>query len=610
MKSGFFSLFLLSLLFFLSQEASNQTLDHQIFLRELENSNDNMYREFIQRYNDYLSGHPDDVAVIIEKCKFMEFAQYNADEEYNPNQEAFDSCTADLVRRFPDNPEVLIFQTSYLWGEDLEGVFEKAEVAIANNPDHWDRSLRSRLYIAVSDHHYWNDNYDSALIYIEKAGTEDSLYKYSLQYARILQNKGRNDEAVRVLLSGKDTANDLGTLSQKAGILLELQKFNEALDIYRRIDQLDSNYNDRSSLAATLEGIGHYEKAREYLVSDTAQNWDKETACRILLIHDLKYQDRDRCIESYNKFRNAGFSSDPLALFRLKLFFKHPALPWKFRDLPALFCLLLILALLIVVPSVWILPVYFIGHKWRYTERQKSYQPLWNLKVFWFISSGYLFASFFSIIRDPQWLYSMFNSSYYDAGQEVLGTSALIFMIVCAFIGLAVLYKVRPSIFGGRNWIIPNNIFLPLILLLAFKAVSTFYITIATKLGLNADEIARIPHLIMSSREDLEALVATHGKITGILFICLIGPLYEEILFRGVVLDSCHKYLNFNLANTVQSTLFASIHMSLFMFPLFFIFGFITGILRKKSDGLLPGIIFHVVNNAVAICITLSQLGG
>ncbi|HEX2395516.1 MAG TPA: CPBP family intramembrane glutamic endopeptidase, partial [Bacteroidales bacterium] len=155
----------------------------------------------------------------------------------------------------------------------------------------------------------------------------------------------------------------------------------------------------------------------------------------------------------------------------------------------------------------------------------------------------------------------------------------------------------------------PKNIFLPLIALLVFKVISTIYITTGMKLGLSVDEIARIPHLMMSSREDLEALIATHGKIIGIIFICLIGPLYEEIIFRGVVLDSCHKYLNFNLANTIQSTLFATIHMSLFMFPLFFVFGFITGILRKKSDGLLPGIIFHVVNNAIAIGVLLEQMG-
>ena len=62
----------------------------------------------------------------IEKCKFIQLAQYDDNEDYNPNQEAFDSCSTNLVQMFPEHPEVIIFQTTYLWGDKLKSVKIKA----------------------------------------------------------------------------------------------------------------------------------------------------------------------------------------------------------------------------------------------------------------------------------------------------------------------------------------------------------------------------------------------------------------------------------------------------------------------------------------------------
>ena len=106
------------------------TLDHRLFLEQINNSNNHVYNECLEKYNGYLTDHPNDVSVHIEKCKFIQYAQYDEEEEYNPNQEAFDSCSSALVDMFPSHPEIFLFQISYLWGDELKNVFDEAEIAL------------------------------------------------------------------------------------------------------------------------------------------------------------------------------------------------------------------------------------------------------------------------------------------------------------------------------------------------------------------------------------------------------------------------------------------------------------------------------------------------
>lgn len=137
-----------------------QTLDHEIFLQEIKNSSDQIYLQCLNKYESYLRKNPDDLRVHIEKCKFIQFAQYDEDEGINPNQAAFDSCVSSLVEKFPNEPEVLIFQISFLWGDELNDVFVKAENSVRENPQIWSRENLASLYLAISDNYYWEYNND------------------------------------------------------------------------------------------------------------------------------------------------------------------------------------------------------------------------------------------------------------------------------------------------------------------------------------------------------------------------------------------------------------------------------------------------------------------
>ncbi|MCL2132312.1 MAG: CPBP family glutamic-type intramembrane protease [Lentimicrobiaceae bacterium] len=589
-----------------------KTLDHELFLEKIKHSSDTIYRDCIKEYDAYLEKFPDDVSVLVEKCKFIQYAQSDESEYYNPNQAAFDSCYADVINRFPTHPEVLLFQTTYLWGDELENVFNNAEKSIAENPTKWSNENLAALYKAMANHYYYQDNHKQALTYMEKAVSYDNQYGFSLEYARILLKLDRKTEALAVLTSIPDTAKETWELVQKAYLLLELKAYPEALDIYNQVEQMDSTYIDKSDLAATLEGMEQYELARKYRVADTSESYDKKGAILRLLKHDMQYQDGAKCIASYNALRDLGYLSDPIGFHRIKLFFLHPTLPWKFRDLLGIASLLALLAILIIIPYVWILPVYFAGKRFNFLSPKNVYEPHWGFKTFWFVSIGFLFASLFAYIVEPELLYSVFNSSGFnyetDMTLENKGIVTFVFIIIMAVFGLMAMYKVNPKVLLSSSWSISKSILTALGIFFAFKLISGIYILLGMKIfDISADDFAHIPNLLLISRQEIESVIGTFGKGTCILLIGFLGPIYEEIIFRGVVLDSCQRHINFRVANVLQALLFAIIHVNLFLLPVFFLFGILLGVLRKKSGGLLPCIVFHILNNVMALLVIFAR---
>jgi membrane protease YdiL (CAAX protease family) len=585
-----------------------QKLDSNILIKDLENSSKNLFKEYLKTYDDYLKRHPTDITIQIEKCKFLQSAQYNEEEESNPNQEAADSCCAALIKAYPNNPEVLIFQTTYKWGDELKKVFPTALSSIERNPKAWSDKNMGILYKSMSDQSFADEEFKQAYLYMEEAISKDAVYKSTIEYANILLKMKNDKEALKVLLSIKDTTELTWKLTQKADMLMELKAYQKALELYNKISKIDSSYNNNENIANILEKVGQIDLARKCLVSDTATNWQKETSIRNLLIHDLKYENGAKCIDSYNKYRDLGFSNDPLGIYRLKVFFSHPVQPWTFRDVLAILFFIIVILLLALIPSIWILPVYFIGHKWNFLSRAKPFESDWGLKSFWFISFGLLFASFITFFVEPELVNSIFNSSNYVAelNQEKSGLSIVIFTLTFALFGLATLYKINLKVLLSSEWSIKKSIFMSLWIMLVFKIISAIYVRIGVNLfDVSIDNLASIPQLFLTSRQDIESLIAFSGKGIAFLLICLLVPLYEEIIFRGVILGSCQRYTNFNIANFIQATLFATIHMNLFLFPVFLLFGIITGILRKKSDGLLGGIVFHILNNILAISLLL-----
>jgi len=90
--------------------------------------------------------------------------------------------------------------------------------------------------------------------------------------------------------------------------------------------------------------------------------------------------------------------------------------------------------------------------------------------------------------------------------------------------------------------------------------------------------------------------------VWGALYIALIGPICEELVFRGAVMRKLERYGS-NFAIIVSSLLFALYHMILFQA----VFAFFIGIIFAYTAGrfsLKWAILLHMVNNGMAVLLT------
>ncbi len=82
------------------------------------------------------------------------------------------------------------------------------------------------------------------------------------------------------------------------------------------------------------------------------------------------------------------------------------------------------------------------------------------------------------------------------------------------------------------------------------------------------------------------------------LMVALIGPVVEEIFFRGFLYSALKKRLNVTAAMVVSACIFSLLHTNVLGFlPIVFL-GIFLAYLREKTGSLIPSITVHMVHNA------------
>ena len=221
----------------------------------------------------------------------------------------------------------------------------------------------------------------------------------------------------------------------------------------------------------------------------------------------------------------------------------------------------------------------------------------WNIKHFWLVSFFYLLASIISLFvfeyQDTINYYFDLGNSYTEENvdESVLANQMILFVFVMAITTLLVLggkkikdvfrssLSIRQMIGLGVLFVIFNRFFIKLL---------SYFVDLETSVGAN---------VILNAKEEILAVMSQNGFVVTALLVAVVVPIYEEVVFRGVILGSVEKYVGFNGANVIQAILFALVHDDLSLFPFFFVFALVTGYWVKKSGGLLTGIFFHGIHN-------------
>jgi uncharacterized protein len=98
------------------------------------------------------------------------------------------------------------------------------------------------------------------------------------------------------------------------------------------------------------------------------------------------------------------------------------------------------------------------------------------------------------------------------------------------------------------------------------------------------------------------------GIVSLILTALVIAPLIEEILFRGYLLENLKVNWGTKSALFVSAAFFALFHFQLGSFFFLYLLGLLLGWIYLKSNSIWPCVIFHIVNNGLALLLEIYLL--
>jgi membrane protease YdiL (CAAX protease family) len=101
-------------------------------------------------------------------------------------------------------------------------------------------------------------------------------------------------------------------------------------------------------------------------------------------------------------------------------------------------------------------------------------------------------------------------------------------------------------------------------------------------------------------------VTASIGLALTIFGICLLGPLAEELYFRGLVYGALRPR-GAVWATIGSALIFSAAHLTPRAIPVLFILGVALALLYEKTGSIWPAVAFHVLNNSLAMA---AALGG
>jgi membrane protease YdiL (CAAX protease family) len=291
---------------------------------------------------------------------------------------------------------------------------------------------------------------------------------------------------------------------------------------------------------------------------------------------------------------------------------KAPRMGWTLEDGAHILLFLLLLALVVIIPYGWILPIHYYG-AYRRQQGKLFREPTfhWGLRHLWIASSLWFASDVLALLFfDYPSVTAMFlGNSYQEPALPISKRVADLDIFFCAglLVGSIALLK-REDFVGFLQRVRGNagSIGIGIMLAIGLKFGLGIYVATFQNLGVDFSEGAMITASVTDS---ILSINKYYNPLLGFLFVAVFAPFYEEILFRGVFLSACQKNMSLMLANVLQASVFALAHQSVVYFPFYLAFGLVAGHYTRKTGSLVTSTSMHMMYNAMAFVYLLSAKG-
>jgi sodium transport system permease protein len=137
------------------------------------------------------------------------------------------------------------------------------------------------------------------------------------------------------------------------------------------------------------------------------------------------------------------------------------------------------------------------------------------------------------------------------------------------------------------------------------------WLAIGLALGLNplVRELSVVTDWLFPPKQDVAETIGSMFKAipnvwVGLLVFAVVPAITEEVAFRGFILSGLERDHKTRNAIIISALLFGFLHVLISLFSQFFtatLLGLVLGLLAVRSRSLLPGILFHFINNALGV---------
>lgn len=196
-----------------------------------------------------------------------------------------------------------------------------------------------------------------------------------------------------------------------------------------------------------------------------------------------------------------------------------------------------------------------------------------------------------------------------EAGQPALGPLGLAYLIVASEIPIVGVVWLRLVFTGALTWQelglrlepISDHVRRGLVGGVTLFLASGVVGGVLTRFGVHQNQFERFSG-IERAPFGLFLLAAAAG--------CVLAPLAEELFFRGYIFQTFSARYGRPWAYVFSAGLFATVHANLAAAAPIFVLGLLLAFIFEQSHSIIPGVIAHGVNNAIAFALLYSGITG